>query len=929
MSDKLSLKVTQASLNQTALDWPQNMANHYAAIDVAVTEGSDMVLMPELSLTGYEVNDDFQRTDNNRIYAALNSIAAYAHARDPNLIVSVGNPWRLQLRDAFEGAAANPDFVHNGLYDRWNRPYNVQTLITGGEILSMTAKANLYISERGYENRYFNQWSFRDVEEYAKLANIDAPYGTIPVTLPNGQDIPFGRPLIYVTDKSGHGYIHAQAICEEKWVATKYDAYPNDDSRYEQLNIIPSISRYLGIKQGVFLEIANASPPSREKQDRHMHLDELASRWADVVTDTDGLGTSGATFAQFGHQLVAQDGKTIAAGKRMGFGQIEATTSVVQIQNINPKEWGHVRQKTHAIIARSFIDISANPQADLVFKTQDSQKWDDPSNPDRWKEERIRNQALWMFDYMRKTGSKGIMEALSGGKDSSFNCAMVRVMVELAMHDLGVKGFCEQMPHLPYNDKILAAYKTGGQSGAVEECMSHMLTAVYMGTNNSSFETWNASKTLIDGGEYEDGKPFSGIGGKFVERNVQDLLDFYGYIFAVSGFGAEPSERKLEIIQSIQVTDQNLNDQEVERQAQNLYKLEIIDETAKFLNASPHDNTLEEMNAWADRLYTKYPEVEQLVSAALPGHGIGYENIQARGREVLIMLFANIEGKMAVANPNLDEAYGAYATFGGDLHSGTLNWNGGLHKSDQEALMDYLEDHGIPSVMDRVVSLALANKNKPSAELQPKEGDKVTQFDEDALQGTFPQKAALARLRHHTKIYAEHGERWMNAGELFDRAREDQLFSSLDDNQLFNAVVYFYQRWEGPAQHKIHATPIAPTFGENVDKQTSLRTPNLSGGSKDEIVQLGIDVLFSWAEEDGLGWDQKTKELLSMRAWQDKAFVQEFQSAIWNRDKSLPNMSFNLRGLYERIKEQGWDGAFMPLNDNHPAAIAHGARLEL
>ena len=42
---KTALKVTQASLNQTALDWPQNMANHYRAIDVAVEQGSDMVLM--------------------------------------------------------------------------------------------------------------------------------------------------------------------------------------------------------------------------------------------------------------------------------------------------------------------------------------------------------------------------------------------------------------------------------------------------------------------------------------------------------------------------------------------------------------------------------------------------------------------------------------------------------------------------------------------------------------------------------------------------------------------------------------------------------------------------------------------------------------------------------------------------------------------
>ena len=894
----ISVKVTQAALNQTALDWGQNMANHYAAIDVAVAEGSDMLLIPELSITGYEVNDDFQRTDNQRIYDALLSIAAYAYAKDPNLVVSVGAPWRLQLRDAFKNAAANPDLVKNALYDRLNKPFNVQVTLGGGQVQAMTAKANLYNDERGYEGRYFNEWSFADADQIAELTGVQSTYGTLPVAMPDGHVVPFGRPLVYVTDGNGQAYVHAQAICEEKWVATKFDGHPNDDSRYEQLNVIPSIARYLGTKDGLLLEISNASPPSRLKQDKHMHLNELASRYADVVIDTDGLGTSGATYAQYGHRLIAKDGKTISAGQRMTFGQLATTTSVVTLSKADPS----LQARTHATLPHKFKNAAAAPKANLIWTDPDSDgAWDNPSNPDRWKEEVIRNQALWMFDYMRKTGSKGIVEALSGGKDSSFNCAMVRVMVELAMHDLGVDGFCEQMPQLPYNDEILNAYSTGGHEAAVEVCMSHMLTAVYMGTNNSSYDTWYAAKTLIDGGEFDDGSgTFKGIGGQFKERNVQDLLDFYGYIFAIE------------------------NTTEIPR----AQKLEVMEEIAEFVNASPYDHTPEQMKDWADKIYTKYPQVKQLVSAALPGHGIGYENIQARGREVLIMLFANIEKKMAVANPNLDEAYGAYATFGGDLHSGTVNWNAGLHKADQEALMEYLEDHGVQGVMGRIIALAPANKNTPTAELQPKKDGAVVQNDEDALQGTFPQKAALARLRHHTNVLTADGARRMNAGELYDHARADTLFSGLDDNSLFNAVAYFYQRWEGPAQHKIHATPIAPTHGESVDKQTSLRTPNLSGGSVDEIVQLGIDLMYRWGDEDGLSWDGDQYDLLQMRAWQDKVFMKGFYDQAKNRDEDLPNMAFNLRALYAAVKAKGWDGVFAPLPVGHPVNVIRKARLQ-
>lgn len=119
------------------------MANIYAAIDEAVLRGSDILALEELALTGYEVNDDFQRTDNDRILAALDDVAAYAAALDQNLIISIGHPWRFQMR----GLPAEPGFeadrVKNPLYDRMNLPFNVQTIISGGQIHAMTAKTNL------------------------------------------------------------------------------------------------------------------------------------------------------------------------------------------------------------------------------------------------------------------------------------------------------------------------------------------------------------------------------------------------------------------------------------------------------------------------------------------------------------------------------------------------------------------------------------------------------------------------------------------------------------------------------------------------------------------------------------------------------------------------------------------------------------------
>lgn len=895
----LSLKITQASLNQTALDRAQNMANIFAAIDEAVLQGSDMLLLPELCLSGYEVNDDFRKTDNDEIYKDLKLIAAYAAAKDPDLMVSVGHAWRVQFREAFDKAAAHPDIAKNVFYGRTSKPFNVQTMIQGGELKGMTAKSNLYNDERGYEGRYFHEWSFRDAEETAGLLGLESKYGTFDNEMPDGKKVPFGQPMYYVSDSNGHAYVHTTFICETKWVGSEYDGHPNDYSRYELINMIPHAMRYLGTKLGTFFEISDASPPAKLKADKHTNLNNHASRYANVVVNTDGLGTSGATFAQDGHRFISQDGKTISSGHRMTFGQIATTTSVVQLDNADKALEG----KAHTSIQREFKAPQAKAAVSLAWDRDPAAVWDDPANENRWIEERIRNQALWMFDYMKKTGSKGIVQALSGGKDSAYNTAMVRVMVELAMNDLGVEGFCAEMSHLPYLDKIRAADNRGGAQAAVEACMDEMLTAVYMGTNNSSFETYDAAESLINGGEYDDGAAYKGIGGKFKSRNIQDLVTSCAFIFGTEDASKIPFERKAEIIAELE----------------------------KFVHANPHDedNSPEKMQAWAEEIKVKYPEISELTSAALPGQSVAYENFQARIREVLIMAVANVEAKMAIANPNLDEAYGAYATFGGDLHSGTINPNSGIHKDDQEAMMVYMERHGVHGMGARIASLAKANGNRPSAELLPTKDGKVVQFDDEAMEGTFNQKHVLADLMHHTKTWTSDGERLLNAREVFEYAQRHEAFAGLDDSEIFNRITVFYHRWQ-IAQHKIHATPIAPTFGENVDKQTSLRTPNLSGGSADELTQLGIDIMFGWADDDDLDWDMDTKRELLDRARYDKGFVSEFRSDIWNKHKGeegpLKHSSFDLRATYERLKsEGGWDKVFTPLEPGHAIDVAHNA----
>ncbi len=881
----VSLVVTQASLNQTAMDFPRNLENIYAAIREAVAQGSDILALEELTLTGYEANDDFQKTDNDLIFSHLKDIAAYAAALDHNLIISVGHPWRLIKRDLPALPGLGSERLKNPLFNRLDLPFNAQSIISGGEIHSMTAKMYLFNDERGYEKRYFQEWSMQAANEAGGV------FGTIPVTLPDGHKIPFGRPIVRVQDdQNGYNIDLTHIICEERWVASAYGGAPYSDGSYYRDGVGPNIMHYRGGKKGLVFIDPNASPPGSLKIDKHKRLIEMLSYYADAVVDTDGLGSSGSTFAQFGHRITAQNGQIQSYGQRSAMSRLATTTSTLTVTSA-PVE---MAAKAHTSITHIFRNAAQAAKADKIYEsTPEMHGWDSPDNPYRHAEETIRMTALWLFDYMRKTGPQGIAEALSGGADSAFNSALVPIMVRLAVREMGVEGFLNEMPFLEYADKVRQAGKTGGTEAAIDVCIYNMLTAVYMGTKNNLDEHYEAARFLIEGGIGPDGEHIKGIGGKFDEHNIQHLLNTYAAIHVVK----------------------NLDDIEPVR------RTALVVAVAKYLNQSPEDVTPAELDVQAAAIKAEFPEITgQLLSAADPRHSIAYENIQARAREVEIFAIANAEGKMAIANPNLDEARNAYATYGGDLHSGTINLNAHLPKAYQLQLMHYLYAHGLHGVMEPMRSLGKVLGNKPSAGLQPlgKKGE-LLQTDEDALQRNFSQMDRISRYMLYERVNTNDGMRRLNAGEVYEACQKDGLFAGVDENRLYNMIVISYKRW-GISQHKIHASPIAPTFGLNVDHQSSLRTPNLSGGSKDELTLLGVNLISKWIKDSGGQIASDQESLLKKRAQQDSEFIGIFDRNVRNQDKSL-KIDTNLRALANKVGRDGWGSVFPPLAADHPLAV--------
>lgn len=864
------IKIASASCNQTGGDWPRNVANICKAIDRAVADGADILALEELGLSGYERGDDFYYSDNAKTREMLQTIADYAASLDPNLVISVGHPWYF----ADKNLPDQPERRKNPLFNRINNSFNVQTLIGGGEIISMSAKRYLFNYERGYEKRHFEEWSDALANQYEN-AHGKGRDGTIMIDLPGmvypdgtevpARVIPFGSPVVQIGkgDKTAN---LTHVICEEYWVGSRFDNSA-DNVDYARDNPLADKAKRFDITVALN---PNASPPVAGKIDKHIELCKLASQYCGVIVHTDGLGSSGSTFAQFGSRLMAQNGEIVSEGVRCSFADMAYTSQVVTVTP--PRDKGHA---PHAVVPHAFKGGMRAPQQDGPAP------WE--KGPRRAFEEEMRNELLWLFDYMRKNKLQGVTQALSGGADSAYNAAKVRLMVELGCKELGVEGFLEAMSHLGYKKEALEAYRKEGKEAAIDTIMSHMLTCVYMGTDNSSDETLRAAETLVRGGTTPAGETYKGIGGQFQYRNVQRLVEVYAEIFA----GVNPGE----------IDDAR--------------EAEIRREIAAILKTRKDETTPEALEQRITALKTRFEEVaHDVVTVAKDEHQLTYENVQARLRQVLIMMFSNVENKIGISNPNLDEGRNSYATWGGDLHGGMISGNAHKNKALQLEHMRLLFDHGLDGIAP-VKGFFWVLKNRPSAELQPKAKDgKVTQFDEDQLGRSFEQMDVISSLMLYDRPLAQHSRK-NSPIEVFEKCKAHPAFAGDSIETLHDRIRLSYDKW-AHAQFKIHGSPIAATYGRNVDHQSSLRTPNTASFHKPELAQMALHALHRMAARDGTTFEKLTGghrfDDLSRRALLDAEFAARLNAGMWT-PAATDGRKMKIGTLYDRIRAEGF-GAF-------------------
>lgn len=921
------LKISSASCNQTAFDWPRNIRNICAAVDQAASDGAAILCLQELALSGYHCDDYFLNIENELIQRALNLIARYAAVSAPQMVISIGHPWRIHLKNQAHRSAPI-------------KPFNVQSLLYQGEIIAMSAKSYLFNDERGYESRYFQEW--RGDESTGRqsimmdLPGLNFSFEKKIIKVP-AKTIPFGAPVISL-NINGQLINLFHVICEEAWIGSPHD-HQNPES-YDQDNPLAIKSKMIPISIAIN---PNASPPTADKITIYQNLARQASQYCDLFVHTNYIGTESSAMTGFGTQIFASQGEIILEAIPLKTHNVNYLSQVCLIPFI----------KNTAFSGDLII-----PYPDLSLRAKEKNKAKPPNAQDsthpKTQQWALRSELLWLFDMMRKSGIHGLVQALSGGQDSAYNASKIRLMTELVIKEQGLLAYLSALsfpkavqrqiiktwpvPIFAKEDKI--DLKNPKIQASIDLIISKTLFTYYLSTANNSAETFKAAQTFIKGGSISDfsGKKikFSGLGGAFEKINIQGLVDeFLLRLYPIDSKSLRP-EAYEDLLKALRFFAKLRRDDLLA-----IYH-DLLKEEPDFIPSTwpkPLQNLSE-----AEWSVAKDTEEERIRAAILKkfqsqistilnikyqdkiltplnrnNDGITIENIQARTRQIMIWLQTdhlnhNQSGLsyQLIANPNQSEARHGYTTFGGDLHSG--RWCLNIHKEKAEQRQDMIELY--QSGLDTIPAMQnfhdILYENPPSAELQGLSYGKkpqLIQTDEASMGSTYLEMLHISKHMIQESATLE-PQRWQSPIEVFERAQAEAIFNTLSKAALHDKLIKSYLDWQ-LAQHKIHATPLGLSFGKNIDHKLSLQTPCLNAFHGPELAQLTLYCLDQLAKEESISFtclSQGRSLMFCLKhALIDASFAKSLSHALWS-DENIKHLGTdrkqNLSDLYQRLKKK-------------------------
>lgn len=360
--------------------------------------------------------------------------------------------------------------------------FNCAALAVDGKLAGFVAKQHLAGDGIHYEPRWFKAWP-GGIHGEIEIADQEYPIGDILFEV-GGVRIGF-------------------EICEDAWVGTR----PGGSLAARGADIIlnPSASHFAFDKHQV--------------RRRFVLEGSRAFNVSYVYSNLTGNESGRAIFD--GDAMIATGGNLLACGQRLSFKPVLLTSAVINVESTRM-----VRARTGSF--EPSVDGDEDDVIDVNFKFPHCKlertevvKSDWEENTDIKAEEFTRAVALGLFDYLRKSFSKGFIVSLSGGCDSASIVALVTAMLQLAEKELGFEDLIDRLKFC-----IPQQIADDGPTD-VAELNRRLLTTAYQSTRNSGEVTRNAASQLAEA-----------VNATHYEFDVDSLVE--GYKSLVSEAIGEP-----------------------------------------------------------------------------------------------------------------------------------------------------------------------------------------------------------------------------------------------------------------------------------------------------------------------------------------------------------------------------------------------------
>jgi NAD+ synthase (glutamine-hydrolysing) len=256
--------------------------------------------------------------------------------------------------------------------------------------------------------------------------------------------------LIYEVNNVTVGF----EICEDAWIANRPACRLYDKG--VELIINPSASHFAFEKT----------------KEREQLIVDSSKKFNCTYLYTNLLGNEAGRMIYDGEVLIAQKGHLIARNENLSFSPFQITKATIN------------------------FDQPVLEQQEVYRMLSKNESFDKAA-------------ALALYDYLRKSKSKGFVLSLSGGADSACCAVLVASMVKYGLETFGAQGFLQNIAR----QELISQLPDQHQGAFI---VGKILTCVYQATDNSSDVTRNAAKSLAHS-----------IGSTYHEWSIQEEVSSY------------------------------------------------------------------------------------------------------------------------------------------------------------------------------------------------------------------------------------------------------------------------------------------------------------------------------------------------------------------------------------------------------------------